>query len=176
MKIFVIIFTVVSVLTALTASGGVVADIVIEKRELSKGKRDKDAAAEKPEQLPSAEEHEVPEEEIMPEPVEQVSAEEADEMISDELAMNVVKRISGAGVGKQGIVNIGDIDGAFEPYSVVTLEALKEKGLVSKNVGRLKVLADGRLHKPLTVKAEHYSVQAVKMIELTGGEVIILKD
>jgi ribosomal protein L15 len=45
-----------------------------------------------------------------------------------------------------------------------------------KKVGRMKVLADGELNKPLIVKAEDYSVQAIKMIELTGGTVIILKD
>ena len=43
-------------------------------------------------------------------------------------------------------------------------------------MGRVKILADGILNKPLTIKAESYSVQAIKMIELTGGTVIILID
>ena len=59
---------------------------------------------------------------------------------------------------------------------MITLAVLKEKGLVSKKVGKMKVLADGILNKPLTVKSESYSIQAIKMIELTGGKVIILKD
>jgi ribosomal protein L18E len=45
-----------------------------------------------------------------------------------------------------------------------------------KKVKRIKILADGVLTKPLTIKAENYSVQAIKMIELTGGTVIILID
>jgi ribosomal protein L18E len=40
----------------------------------------------------------------------------------------------------------------------------------------MKVLADGILNKPLTIKSESYSIQAIKMIELTGGTVIILRD
>ena len=114
--------------------------------------------------------------EVMPEPVEHIDAEEADAMISDELAMRTVLYESGAGQGKKGIINIGVIDENFEPGDVITLAALKEKKLVSKNIGRLKVLADGELSRPITVKSESYSVQAIKMIELTGGTVIILKD
>ena len=40
----------------------------------------------------------------------------------------------------------------------------------------MKILADGMLNKPLIIKSESYSIQAIKMIELTGGTVIILKD
>ena len=58
----------------------------------------------------------------------------------------------------------------------MTLAVLKQKGLINKKAGRMKVLADGELTKPLAVKSESYSVQAIKMIELTGGTVIILKD
>ena len=97
-------------------------------------------------------------------------------MISDELAMNTVTYESPAGHGKQGIVNIGAIDKAFDADETVTLAELKAKGLVAKGYGRVKILADGELNKPLTVKAESYSVQAIKMIELTGGKVVILKD
>ena len=68
------------------------------------------------------------------------------------------------------------IDANFDADDVVTLAVLKQKGLVPKSMGRVKILADGILNKPLTIKAESYSVQAIKMIELTGGTVIILKD
>ena len=108
--------------------------------------------------------------------VESVDAEEADELISDEVAMETVKYEWPAGKGKQGIINIGDLDKLFEPDSVITLPLLKELGLMPKKVKRIKILADGVLTKPLTIKAENYSVQAIKMIELTGGTVIILID
>jgi large subunit ribosomal protein L15 len=108
--------------------------------------------------------------------VDHVDAEEADELISDEVAMETVKYEWPAGKGKQGIINIGDLDKLFEPNSVITLSVLKELGLMPKKVKRIKILADGVLTKPLTIKAENYSVQAIKMIELTGGTVIILID
>lgn len=108
--------------------------------------------------------------------VDHVDAEEADELISDEVAMETVKYEWPAGKGKQGIINIGDLDKLFEPNSVITLPLLKELGLMPKKVKRIKILADGVLTKPLTIKAENYSVQAIKMIELTGGTVIILID
>ena len=108
--------------------------------------------------------------------VDHVDAEEADEMISDEVAMETVKYEWPAGKGKQGIINIGDLDKLFEPDSVITLPLLTELGLMPKKVKRIKILADGILTKPLTIKAENYSVQAIKMIELTGGTVIMLID
>ena len=77
--------------------------------------------------------------------------------------------------GKQGIINIGTISSIFEPGALITIAELKALGLINKKVRRIKVLADGVLDKPLTIKAEAYSVQAIKMIELTGGKVIILR-
>ena len=52
------------------------------------------------------------------------------------------------------------------------LETMIEKGLVSKKTTSVKILARGKLDKPLTVIADVYSIQAVKMILLTGGRVI----
>lgn len=118
----------------------------------------------------------VEEPEVMPEIVEEIVAEEADEMISDDLAMQTANYEEGAGEGREGIINVGKLDENFEANDTVTLAQLKDRCLVSRKIGRLKILADGTLTKPLTVKAESYSIQAIKMIELTGGTVIILKD
>ena len=112
----------------------------------------------------------------MPEIVEHIGAEEADAMISDSLAMKTANYESGEGHGQQDIINIGVLDDNFEANDIITLAVLKERGLISKKAGRMKVLADGMLNKPLTIKSESYSIQAIKMIELTGGTVIILKD
>ena len=97
-------------------------------------------------------------------------------MITDEVAMKTVRYEGGAGIGKMGIVNIGDINKVFAADDTVTIAELKTKGLLSRKFGRVKILADGVLDKPLTVKAESFSMQAIKMIELTGGTVIILRE
>lgn len=107
---------------------------------------------------------------------EHIDAEEADVLLPDETAMELAVTESGAGTGRRATINIGVIDRHFDTGELVTLATLKEKGLITKSAGRLKVLAHGILNKPLTVKAESFSVQAIKMIELTGGTVIILKD
>jgi ribosomal protein L15 len=111
----------------------------------------------------------------IPEIVPSIDAESADEMITDALAMSVAKKERGAHSGQKHFINIGLIDRHFSDGDTVTLEALKTKGLINKKVQRLKILADGTLTKSLTVKAESYSIQAIKMIELTGGTVIILE-
>ncbi len=113
----------------------------------------------------------------LPEIVDHIDAQEADEMLSDELAMEfvIVEHEGHKTIGLKGHVNLGDVDKAFKAGQVVTLDKLKAKGLVNKKIKRIKVLADGVLNKPLMVKAHGFSIQAIKMIELTGGTVVKLK-
>ena len=172
MDVVVIIFMVISSIFALATIGYVTVDVIIEMNSK------KEPVIEV---LPTPEPEPEPEPEVIEEPVEipiveHIDANEADLLISDDMAMKEANYESGAGHGKQGIVNIGVIDENFDQNEVVTIAALKAKGLVPKSVGRIKVLAAGILEKPLTIKAESYSVQAIKMIELTGGTVIILRD
>ncbi|MDE6408343.1 MAG: uL15 family ribosomal protein [Anaeroplasmataceae bacterium] len=42
---------------------------------------------------------------------------------------------------------------------------------MSSKVDYIKVLARGVLDKPLIIEAQDYSIDAIKMIVLTGGEV-----
>ncbi len=174
MTTFVIIFMIVATVFAIATLVYVAIDLVIE---LLRSKKEEEPEEEKVEE-PIEEEPPVVVpivEEVMPEIVEHISAEEADEMISDDLAIKTANYEDGAGHGKQGIINIGVLNDVFEANDVITLSVLKQRGLISKKVGRMKVLADGILEKPLIVKSESYSIQAIKMIELTGGTVIILK-
>lgn len=172
MNIFVIIFMIVATVFAIATLGYVAVDVVLEIRNKEEPKEEK---KEEPVVVAAPVVEEAPPE-VMPEIVEHIDAEEADAMISDSLAMKTANYESGAGHGQQGIINIGVLDENFNANDVITLAVLKEKGLMSKKVGRMKVLADGMLNKPLTIKSESYSIQAIKMIELTGGTVIILKD
>ena len=85
------------------------------------------------------------------------------------------KRTSNAknkGAKAKAIINVDTLDKNFERGETVNLESLKAKKLIGKNVGFVKVLARGALTKPLTVEAQVFSIEAVKMIIITGGKVI----
>ena len=73
--------------------------------------------------------------------------------------------------GKKGIVNIDSLSRAFAPGDVVTVAAMQQRKLLKPGVGIVKVLARGALDKPLIVEAHDFSLDAVKMILLTGGKV-----
>lgn len=178
MSVFIIIFLIVATVFALCTLGYVIVDVILEKRQKEEPEE---------EQAPKEEEKPAPivvvapvvakkQPEVMPEIVENISAEEADAMISDTLAMENTDFECGAGHGKQDIINIGVLNEHFEANDVITMAVLKEKKLIAKDAGRIKILADGILSKPLTIKAESYSIQAIKMVKLTGGTVIILRD
>ena len=70
------------------------------------------------------------------------------------------------------ILNIGQISAAFSAFDRVDINALKEKNLIPKDAGYVKILADGVIDKPLVIFANAFSLSAVKMIALTGGEAI----
>ena len=40
------------------------------------------------------------------------------------------------------------------------------------DIGRIKILARGRMTKQMTIEADDFSMQAIKMIILTGGEAV----
>ena len=100
-----------------------------------------------------------------------VDAKEADELVADEVAEHSIEEIDGHEVrsGKMCEINIDVICENFEDGDVVTLKELQKKRLVSSKAGRVKVLAHGRMTKSLTVVADKFSLQAVKMITLAGG-------
>ena len=108
---------------------------------------------------------------------EQVTVQEAKEVVSDEVAEALIEveeeteKIYGT---KKGIINLDIISKHFNAGDVVTVNILKEKKLIDKNIYFIKVLARGVLDKPLTVKAQDFSIDAAKMIELTGGHVVML--
>lgn len=65
-------------------------------------------------------------------------------------------------------INLSDLN-RFNDGDVVTLELLKEKGIIKKELAGLKVLGNGELEKKLTVKANRFSSKAVSKIENAGG-------
>ncbi|KAF7808879.1 50S ribosomal protein L15, chloroplastic [Senna tora] len=84
-----------------------------------------------------------------------------------------------AGLPKYVHVNLRDIeDAGFQEGEEVSLETLKEKGVINPS-GRdrrlpLKVLGDGELSKKLTIKARAFSTAAKEKLETVGCSLTVL--
>ncbi len=99
-----------------------------------------------------------------------VSANEAHEEISDAVAMKMV--ISGSvsmTPGKKYAVNVDTLSASFKQGDIIDIDALKKAGIVPKGEKAIKILARGVLNKSLTVIADSFSADAIKMIVLVGG-------
>lgn len=68
------------------------------------------------------------------------------------------------------IINVGDLD-KFEPNTVVDREKLKEAGLVKRIKDGIKLLGNGEIERPLTVRVNKVSKSAKEKIEAAGGVV-----
>ena len=187
MYAFIIAFLVIATIVALGTLIYVVIDIILDRirKEIDEAKVEEPVYVPMPVIMPEPEPEPIPEPEPEPIPVpiiipapafDHIDASEADAILTDEIAMDSTRKESGAGHGRGAEINIGTIDQHFEQGEIITIDALKEKKLIGKKDCRIKVLADGILTKSFTIKAEAFSVQAVKMIELMGGTVIILVD
>lgn len=69
---------------------------------------------------------------------------------------------------RYAIINLSDLN-RFNDGDVVTLELLKEMGIIKKELSGLKVLGNGELEKKITIKANRFSTKAVSKIENAGG-------
>jgi len=72
------------------------------------------------------------------------------------------------------IVNVGVLS-AFEAGATVDPEALLALGLIRRNGGGVKLLAQGEAPKNLTVKVQRVSGSARKKIEEAGGSVELIQ-
>jgi large subunit ribosomal protein L15 len=93
--------------------------------------------------------------------------------------MPLVRRIPKRGFNNRfaksvAVVNVSDLETAFEAGAEVTLEAIRKLGLAKGRYDLLKVLGDGELKKKLTVSAHRFSASARQKIEQAGGKVVLL--
>jgi large subunit ribosomal protein L15 len=63
---------------------------------------------------------------------------------------------------------------AFAADAVVSPESLAEKGIIKKMDERVKILAEGDLTHPLTIKAHGFSAAAKAKIEAAGGTAVVI--
>ena len=70
-------------------------------------------------------------------------------------------------------INVGSLN-VFEDGAVVDAAALKGAGLIKKSYDGVKILANGKLEKKLTVQAAAYSEAAKAKIEAAGGKAEVI--
>ena len=70
-------------------------------------------------------------------------------------------------------VNVSVLE-KFEDGSVVNVEALLEKGILSKCEYGVKILGNGSITKKLTVQASAFSASAKEKIEAAGGKAEVI--
>ena len=70
-------------------------------------------------------------------------------------------------------INVSALE-VFENDAVVTIEALKEMGIVKNARDGVKILGNGELTKKLTVQANAFSASAVEKIEAMGGKAEVI--
>ena len=68
------------------------------------------------------------------------------------------------------VVNVGLLETRYEAGAHVTLQSLREVGLIGTLRLPVKILGEGTLTKKLTVDAAKFSKSAVEKILATGGE------
>jgi large subunit ribosomal protein L15 len=71
------------------------------------------------------------------------------------------------------IVNLDALN-RFEDGAEVTPELLIETGIVSNEKAGIKILANGKVEKKLTVKAHKFSSAAKEAIEAAGGQTEVI--
>ncbi|WP_020376679.1 50S ribosomal protein L15 [Sulfobacillus thermosulfidooxidans] len=70
------------------------------------------------------------------------------------------------------VVNVGDLN-QFEPNTVVTIDLLKNRRLVRRNLP-VKILGEGELDRPLTVQVNAFSKSAKEKIEAVSGRAEVI--
>lgn len=76
---------------------------------------------------------------------------------------------------KMDTINVGELNNNYHENETVDILSLKEKKLITKKSKSVKILAHGRIDKPLTVKADVFTQQATEKIENAGGTCITVK-
>ncbi len=71
-------------------------------------------------------------------------------------------------------INVSNLEKKFNDGDVVTIEALREKGIISNPGDGVKVLGNGELTKKLTVQVNAFSKSAIQKIEALGGKAEVI--
>ena len=88
-------------------------------------------------------------------------------------ASQIAEILNGSIVGDKDarVSTLAKIEEAFRTGDKVNIETLLEKGLISKNNAKVKILGDGELTLKITVSDVLVSKSAKEAIEKAGGSV-----
>lgn len=93
--------------------------------------------------------------------------------------MPLQRRVPKRGFTNPSRLKVANVDvGALEKFDAgaeVTVDSLRERGLVKGRFDRVKVLGAGQLSKKLTVKVHGFSAAAAAKIEQAGGSAVVLE-
>ena len=70
-------------------------------------------------------------------------------------------------------INVSALE-VFEDGAVVDVQALKDQGIIKKELDGVKILGNGELTKKLTVQANAFSASAKEKIEALGGKAEVI--
>ncbi len=68
------------------------------------------------------------------------------------------------------VVNLDQLEKLFDKGATVTVDALRDAGIVSSRTAKVKVLGRGEIAKALTVQAHKFSGKAAEKIAAAGGK------
>ncbi len=71
------------------------------------------------------------------------------------------------------VVNVEDLE-RFQENAVISPETLQASGMIKRACDRVKILGEGDITKPVTVRAHAFSRSAVAKIEQAGGKVEVI--
>ena len=98
----------------------------------------------------------------------------ADSLISDAMAKDLVKKCTDVIYTSGSVrasVGVGELCSVFSAGERVDVNSMKARGLIGEDVLHVEIEAIGSIDLPLRVYADSFSLTAVKMIVLSGGEV-----
>ena len=68
------------------------------------------------------------------------------------------------------VVNLDQLEKLFDQGATVTVDSLRERGIVSSRTALVKVLGRGEVTKALTVQAHKFSGKAAEKLAAAGGK------
>ncbi len=104
------------------------------------------------------------------------AATDSNFLVDDRTADLLTERETVASVDRSNeeAISVDVLSDHFARNELVTLDAIKKKGLLDPQVTYLRVTARGAIDKPLRVVANEYTPTAAKMILIAGGKVKVL--